>query len=412
MDKHILERMTGIINNLQNANLNDVSELLDYYNGNTVMINGTAYHPFNDPITAARLNAKYHELTGQDHPRFIEQTPIIVDGLIKDKDKLLEAGAYTPMYFDRIAQIKGSLTGENSRLEIVEGKHPLQNLSDILNNLDSASLEEVSTQLDYYNGNTVMINGTVYHPFNDPITAARLNAKYRELTGQNHPRFIEQTPIIIDGLMKDKDKLLEVGAYTPMYFDRIAQIKGSLTGENSRLEIAEGKHPLQNLNDILNHLDSASLEEVSTQLDYYNGNTVMINGTAYHPFNDPITAARLNTKYRELTGQNHPRFIEQTPIIIDGLMKDKDKLLEVHAYPQTYFDTLAQVKNNVNNTPLSAEDSKAKFFEERDKQRELDNAVRTQQFETMNNAIHQNNEEKQMIDNLISDKSAGGINRK
>ena len=65
MDKNVLERMQNIVDNLSNANLTDVTELLNYYNGDAVMINGTSYPPFNDPITAARLNARYHELTGQ-----------------------------------------------------------------------------------------------------------------------------------------------------------------------------------------------------------------------------------------------------------------------------------------------------------------------------------------------------------
>ena len=106
MDKNVLERMQNIVDNLSNANLTDVTELLNYYNGDAVMINGTSYPPFNDPITAARLNARYHELTGQDHPRFVEQAPIVIDGLMKDKDMILQASVYDSSYFDKLEQIK------------------------------------------------------------------------------------------------------------------------------------------------------------------------------------------------------------------------------------------------------------------------------------------------------------------
>lgn len=81
-EKHVLVRMTSILNNLDNASLEDVSQLLEYYNGKPVLIDGVTYHPYNDPRVAARINARYNELTGKDHPTFIAEQ--------KDKSKVIE----------------------------------------------------------------------------------------------------------------------------------------------------------------------------------------------------------------------------------------------------------------------------------------------------------------------------------
>ena len=131
--------------------------------------------------------------------------------------------------------------GKNNGMEIVEGHHPLLDYQKVMDNLSSASLEDVSAQLDYYNGAPVMINGASYHPFNDPISAARLNARYFELTGENHPTFVEQTPKVIDGLLKDAPQLIEAGAYTPIYFEKLARIKNNLESENKKDENTDYK---------------------------------------------------------------------------------------------------------------------------------------------------------------------------
>lgn len=131
--------------------------------------------------------------------------------------------------------------GKNNGMEIVEGHHPLLDYQKVMDNLSSASLEDVSAQLDYYNGAPVMIDGASYHPFNDPISAARLNARYFELTGENHPTFVEQAPKVIDGLLKDAPQLIEAGAYTPIYFEKIARIKNNLESENEKDENTDYK---------------------------------------------------------------------------------------------------------------------------------------------------------------------------
>ena len=136
----------------------------------------------------------------------------------------------------------------------------------------------------------------------------------------------------------------------------------------------------------------------------------MINGTLYHPFNDPSVAARLNARYHELTGQDHPRFVEQAPIVIDGFMKDKKKLLQAGAYTPMYFDRLEQIKDNLA-TYSFLEESKKTFMEARDKQRQIDNITRNQQFEVMNNTIQQSNEITQNFEASIDNNSMEGMSK-
>lgn len=170
------------------------------------------------------------------------------------------------------------------------------------------------------------------------------------------------------------------------------------------------KHVLERMQNIMDNLSNANLNDVTELLNYYNGDAVMINGSLYHPFNDPSTAARLNARYHELTGQDHPRFVEQAPIVIDGLMKDKDMLLQAGAYTPMYFDRLEQIKGNIASQP-SLEESKKTFMEARDKQRQIDNLNRSQQFEAMNNAIQQSNEIDQNFEVTVDNNSIEGMSR-
>jgi len=232
-NNHPLLKFDKVISNLENATLEDVTQQLNYYNGETVLINGVGYHPFNDPQTAARLNARYRELTGQDHPIFAEQVPKVIDRLFEDKALLIKSGSYTPMYFDNLQKIKDSLADQKSGIEIYEGNnHPLLKFHKIISNLENATLEDITQQLNYFNGESVLINGTYYHPFNDPQTAARLNTRYRELTGQDHPTFVKQAPKVIDDILQDEADLIKAGIYSPMYLDNLKKIKESIPREN------------------------------------------------------------------------------------------------------------------------------------------------------------------------------------
>lgn len=157
----------------------------------------------------------------------------------------------------------------------------------------------------------------------------------------------------------------------------------------------------------------ASLEDISSLLDYYNGKPVLIDGVTHHPFNDPMIASTLNARYKELTGQNHPIFTEQVPKVIDRLMKDKDILIQAGAYDTSYFDKLEQIKNgNQPSTEVKKdEEVKRVFTEEREKQRQLDALVRSQQVEAMKQVNQNTQQAQQMIQGATQDNSVGGMNR-
>ena len=64
---------------------------------------------------------------------------------------------------------------------------------------------------------------------------------------------------------------------------------------------------LSKLYSVTSHLDTASVEDISSILNEYSNNG----------FNEPRIADRLNARYRELTGQDHPVYMEQAPKVID-----------------------------------------------------------------------------------------------
>lgn len=108
-------------------------------------------------------------------------------------------------------------------------KHPVESFHDVMGHLDTASLEEVKGQLEIFNGASIEIDGTRHHPYNDPVSAAKFNARYFDLTGEYHPRFMEQAPIVIEGLMRDKEELIKTGAYKPEYFERLETISSDIS---------------------------------------------------------------------------------------------------------------------------------------------------------------------------------------
>ena len=384
--------MYEVLNNLDNASIEDISSVLDTFNKGG----------FNEPLIGARMNARYHELTGQDHPVYKEQISIVINNLLADQDELINSGAYDAMYFAKIEQLKASLDGTVKSMEYAEGHHPIMDFQKVLDHLDTASAEEISQQLDLYNGEPIIVNGTYYHPFNEPLTAARLNARYHELTGQDHPLYRERVTKAIEQLETDKDMLMSSGARDAMYYAKIEQLKASLDGTVKSMEYAEGHHPIMDFQKVLDHLDTASAEEISQQLDLYNGEPIIVNGTYYHPFNEPLTAARLNARYRELTGQDHPLYRERVTSAIERLEQDKDILLESGAYDESYFEQLEIIKSEPQATvePVVEDTTVETFLEERDNQRQLDAEVRLQQIAEMQENLQQAQQITETQDNI------------
>lgn len=215
---------------MSKASLEDVKSILDHYNQGAIEVNGLNYHYNINPLAAAGLNARYKQLTGQDHPTFISEQGKVLDEMIQSGEGISVNG--DPTVYEQL---------KSNNMEIVNHNHILNRISEIILNPQEASLEDISLLLNYYNGKPVLIDGVTHHLFNDPISAAKLNARYKELTGQNHPVFTEQVSKVIDGLMKDKDMLLSARAYDSTYFDKLEQIKSEIQQASERKNTEETK---------------------------------------------------------------------------------------------------------------------------------------------------------------------------
>ena len=126
-----------------------------------------------------------------------------------------------------------------------------------------------------------------------------------------------------------------------------------------------------------------------------------------------MSAVKLNARYKELTGQDHPVFIEQVPKVIDRYLKDKDLLVNAGAYDTSYFDKLEQIKSGIQQISETKTDEEAKrvFTEERDKQRQLDVSVREQQINAMKQTNQNTRDMQQMVSEITQDTFIGGMSR-
>jgi len=331
---------------MSKASLEDIKTILDHYNQASFMINDVNYHYNISPIDAACLNARYNALTGEDHPVFVSEQEKVLDEMIKSGEGISVDGK--PTIYQRL---KNNLTGEGLGISILPSKKDsyIEKFDQIKHDMSKASLEDVKAILDYYDQDSVLIDGTQYHFRPNALEGASLNARYYELTGQNHPTFVKVQRQILEEQIRDGEGISVNGEAT-VY----EQLK------NNTITIKNQSNIFNRMNEIIMDPQDASLEDISLVLDFYNSNAILSDGIVYHPFNDPISAAKLNTIYHELTGQNHPVFIEQVPKVIDRLMKDKKMLIETGAYDNSFFDRLNQIMQTVK-TPIDeakSEDSK------------------------------------------------------
>lgn len=210
---------------MSKASLEDVKNILDHYNQGTIEVNGVNYHYNINPLDAACLNAQYKRLTGHDHSTFISEQRKILDEIIKSGEGISVDGK--PTIYQRL---KNNLTGEGLGISILTNKKDsyIDKFDAIKFDISQASLDDIKDILDHYDQDSVLIDGMQYHFRPNALQGASLNARYKELTGQNHPVFTEQAPKVIDDLMKDKDMLIKAGAYDLDYFGKLEQIKREL----------------------------------------------------------------------------------------------------------------------------------------------------------------------------------------
>ena len=384
---------------MSKASLEDVKNILDHYNQGAIEVNGVNYHYNINPLDAACLNARYKQLTGQDHPTFISEQGKVLDEIIKSGEGISVDGK--PTIYQRL---KNNLTGEGLGISILPNKKDsyIDKFDAIKFDISQASLDDIKDILDHYDQDSVLIDGMQYHFRPNALQGASLNARYKELTGQDHPTFVKAQEQILEEQTKNGQGISVNG--NPTVYEQL---------KSNNMEIGNHNHILNRTNEIILNPQEASLEDISSLLNHFNGKPVLIDGVAHHPFNDPMSASKLNARYKELTGQNHPVFTEQAPKVIDDLMKDKDMLIQAGAYGTDYFDKLEQIKQETQQTMeiQSNEESKKVFTEERDKQRQLDASVRTQQITAMQQANQNTQAMQQMVSETIQDNSIGGMSR-
>lgn len=393
------KKFQEIKDDMSKASLEDVENILDHYNQGAIEVNGVSYHYNINPLDAACLNARYKQLTGQDHPTFVSEQVKVLDEIIKSGGGISVDGK--PTIYQRL---KNNLTGEGLGISILPNKKDsyIDKFDAIKFDMSQASLDDIKDILDHYDQDSVLIDGIQYHFRPTALQGASLNARYKELTGQDHPTFVKAQEQILEEQIKNGQRISVNG--NPTVYEQL---------KSNNMETGNHNHILNRANEIILNPQEASLEDISSLLNHFNGKPVLIDGVAHHPFNDPMSASKLNARYKELTGQNHPVFTEQAPKVIDDLMKDKDMLIQAGAYGTDYFDKLEQIKQETQQTMeiQSNEESKKVFTEERDKQRQLDASVRTQQITAMQQANQNTQEMQQMISEATQDNSIGGISR-
>ena len=393
------KKFQEIKDDMSKASLEDVENILDHYNQGAIEVNGVSYHYNINPLDAACLNARYKQLTGQDHPTFVSEQVKVLDEIIKSGGGISVDGK--PTIYQRL---KNNLTGEGLGISILPNKKDsyIDKFDAIKFDMSQASLDDIKDILDHYDQDSVLIDGIQYHFRPNALQGASLNARYKELTGQDHPTFVKAQEQILEEQIKNGQRISVNG--NPTVYEQL---------KSNNMETGNHNHILNRANEIILNPQEASLEDISSLLNHFNGKPVLIDGVAHHPFNDPMSASKLNARYKELTGQNHPVFTEQAPKVIDDLMKDKDMLIQAGTYGTDYFDKLEQIKQETQQTMeiQSNEESKKVFTEERDKQRQLDASVRTQQITAMQQANQNTQEMQQMISEATQDNSIGGMSR-
>ena len=198
-----------------------------------------------------------------------------------------------------------TMNNMNNSVKNIEVVNDLKNsyigkLENIKYDMSKASLEDVTDILNHYGQDSVMYDGVLYHKKINVLEGASLNARYKELTGHDHPTYSKIKNILLDQEIKNNGGFSVNGN---------ASVYESL--KNNTIEIGGHNHIINKTSEILLYPEKASLSEISSLLDYYDGKPVLIDGIVHHPFNNPSSAAKLNSRFKELTGHDHPTYYEK-----------------------------------------------------------------------------------------------------
>jgi len=322
MDETVLRKFHNNFSDIFSVDLDTIDKILNCYNKGQISINGVVYFDELDPKTAVCLNEKYKKHTGHDHPVFLSEHIKVLDKFIKRKDELSINGK--PSIYKRL---KNNITKKGPGVLVVAYKKDsyLDRFEKIKYNIMNASLEDVDYVLNYYGQDSEFIDGVEYISALTQAEAMSLNARYKQLSGKDHPNFLAVQKQIANKKFQFKDLFK---SREPDYSD---------------LLVADKNHVINRTNDILLNPDEASLEDISALLDIFNGKPIIIDGILYHPFNDPSSGAKLNAKYRELTGNNHRVFMEQ----IYKMLREYSKIRKPNELDTQIIDSLKQIVSEI-----------------------------------------------------------------
>ncbi len=327
-ENDFLRKMDNIRYRMDKANIEDIQSILDHFDQKSVLLDGVETHFQPNILEGACLNAKYRELTGHDHPTFAR----VQEQMLRDeiaKDPIIEGGA--PSVYQRLLN---NLTGEGPGVSIFNGPNHVNKYRELMYDLRKATLEDVTSYLDHYDQSSILVDGVETHFRPNVLEGACLNARYHELTGQDHPVFARIQEQRLRDIIENEQNI--TFGDQPSIYERL------LTGD---VEFGTRDHPMIRSTEIMRALGGASLEDVSTLLDHFNGKSILVDGVEQIPSNDPLMAAELNNRYRFLTGQDHPRYLEQMPKLVDELLSDKDRLHELGALSNKEIEGLEALKD-------------------------------------------------------------------
>lgn len=120
----------------------------------------------------------------------------------------------------------------------------------------------------------------------------------------------------------------------------------------SCIESEDVDHILLHFDEIVAGIPSQSKETIDELLQYFNATEVTKDGRSFRSYNDPVIAARLNDRYRDLTGIDHSTVVKEFPNVINRYRKHKETLMQIGGYfNEAYFRELDNVYNDLMTPP-------------------------------------------------------------
>lgn len=128
------------------------------------------------------------------------------------------------------ARTNGSLDDKfRNAMNAEEVDHILLHFDEIIDDIQSQTEETLDELLQYFNSNDVHEDNNIFRSYDEPVVASRLNARYRELTGKDHPTYVQEIPSVITRYREHASSLSSYGGYfNEAYFAQLEDVYTSL----------------------------------------------------------------------------------------------------------------------------------------------------------------------------------------